>query len=240
MSELFKKVSQNRIFQDVVEQIQNAILDGKLKAGEKLPSERDLCEMLNTSRGTLREALRILEQKGLIEIKVGVNGGAIVREPTSDQMNESLALLIRSQTVSLSHLAEFREGVEGIVAGLAAQRIKPEEKEELCELQAEAKQHFDQGIAAWDDFVKVDEKIHMRVAAISGNPIYRFILETIHDNIHRYYDKFLSKSDVELKENYDDLCQIIEMVIEQNVEKASEAARAHVHRFTIYMEEKKK
>ncbi|MBN2123894.1 MAG: FadR family transcriptional regulator, partial [Deltaproteobacteria bacterium] len=116
---MFRKAKQNRIFEDVVEQIQEAVLEGRLEPGSKLPSERDLREMFNTSRGTLREALRVLEQKGLISIKTGVTGGAVVNALTTSKVSESLDLLIRYQKVSLSDLAEFREGVEGIVAGLA-------------------------------------------------------------------------------------------------------------------------
>ena len=63
---MFIKAKQSRVFQDVVEQIQNAIISGKLEPGSKLPAERELKDMFNTSRGTLREALRVLEQKGLI------------------------------------------------------------------------------------------------------------------------------------------------------------------------------
>ena len=68
MTQLFRVARQNRIFRDVVEQIQEAIIQGRLKVGDRLPAERELKEMLQTSRGTLREALRVLEQKGLIEI----------------------------------------------------------------------------------------------------------------------------------------------------------------------------
>lgn len=238
MDDLFKKVSQNRIFQDVVEQIQDAILDGKILPGERLPAERELCERLNTSRGTLREALRILEQKGLLEIKVGVNGGAIVREATFEQMEESLALLIRSQVVSLNHLAEFREGVESTVAALAAQRAQPEDIEQLNQLLEDAKTFQSQGLAKWSDFVKVDEQIHMLVAKISGNPIYRHILETVHANIERYYDKYLTMGEEELDENYWDLRLIVKAISENSPEMASSAAREHVKRFSRYMENK--
>ena len=127
MSALFRKAKQSRIFQDVVDQIQGAILDGHIKAGDKLPSERELCEMLGTSRGTLRESLRVLEQKGLIEIRLGVGGGAIVKDPGGKQITESLAMLIRSQKISLRHLAEFREDVEGTVTGLAAERASDDD-----------------------------------------------------------------------------------------------------------------
>ena len=117
---MFQKARQNRIFQDVVEQIQEAILQGTLNPGDKLPPERELKEMFGASRGTLREALRILEQKGLITIKIGVAGGAVVNALSTDQVSESLDLLIRYQKASLKDLAEFREGVEGLVAGLKA------------------------------------------------------------------------------------------------------------------------
>jgi len=94
---MFQKARQNRIFQDMVEQIQEAILQGTLNPGDKLPPERELKEVFEASRGTLREALRILEQKGLITIKTGVAGGAVVNALTTDQVSESLDLLIRYQ-----------------------------------------------------------------------------------------------------------------------------------------------
>ena len=116
---MFQKAKQNRIFQNVVAQIQEAILSGDLKTGDTLPPERALREMFQVSRGTLREALRVLEQRGLIEIKLGMSGGAVVKALTTREVSRSLDLLIRYQRVSLRDLAEFREGVEGIVAGLA-------------------------------------------------------------------------------------------------------------------------
>ncbi len=196
--------------------------------------------MLGTSRGTLREALRILEQKGLIEIKLGVNGGAVVKEATSEQMSETLALLIRSQSVSLTHLGEFREGVEGIVASLAAERITSENVKELKELLKEAQKYHEKGASQWGQFVKVDEQIHMALARISCNPIYSFIIETIHDNIHRYYDKFLSGGDNELEENYKDLNRLVEAVCDKRVTEAGNLAKEHVRKFSRYMDGKAK
>lgn len=238
MDNLFRKAKQNRVFQDVVTQIQDAILDGKVSAGEKLPSERELGTMLGTSRGTLREALRILEQKGLIEIKLGVHGGAVVKDASSDQMSETLALLIRSQSVSLEHLTEFRQGVEGLVASLAAERADTADMEELKKLIEEAEKYYSKGISQWDSFVRIDEQIHMALARISRNPIYKFITETIHDNIQRYYDKYLSVGGNELEENYQDLKLIVEAVCNKEIAEAGTLASEHVARFSIYMERK--
>ena len=240
MTVLFRKAKQNRIFQDVVDQIQAAILDGRIGPGEKLPAERELGEMLGTSRGTLREALRVLEQKGLIEIRLGVGGGAIVKGPSGDQITESLAMLIRSQKVSLHHLAEFREDVESTVAAMAAKRATGDDIRLLRDLLSQANKCWKDGVNSWSEFVRVDEKIHMALASIAGNPVYAVILKTIHDNIHIYYDRFLPGGENELDENYHDLKYLIEAVAKGHVERATELARDHVHRFNRYMENKKR
>ncbi len=240
MPVMFRKAKQSRIFQDVVDQIQAAILDGRIKPGEKLPAERELGEMLGTSRGTLREALRVLEQKGLIEIRLGVGGGAIVKDPSGEQITESLAMLIRSQKVSLHHLAEFREDVESTVAEMAAKRATAEDIKLLRDLLAQCKNCWEGGVDCWPDFVRVDEKIHMSLASIAGNPVYAVILKTVHDNIHIYYDRFLPSGVDELNENFQDLKQLVEAVADGQVERAGELARDHVRRFNRYMENKKR
>ncbi len=240
MEKLFRKARQSRIFQDVVDQIQDAILSGQLKPGNKLPPERELGDMLGTSRGTLREALRVLEQKGLIEIRLGVGGGAIVKDTNTEQISESLALLIRSQKVSLAHLAEFREDVEGTVTGLAAQRAKANDINHLNVLLDEARRYYEGGSDFWDDFVRIDEKLHMALAQIAGNPLYLFILRTVHDNIHRYYDRFLTGDPYEFEENYHDLRRIVRAVEQKETDTARNLARDHVRRFNKHMQSKKR
>jgi DNA-binding FadR family transcriptional regulator len=236
----FKKAKQNRIFQDVVDQIQVAILDGRIAPGDRLPPERELCEMFQTSRGTLREALRILEQKSLIDIRLGVNGGAYVKDANAELMAENLAMLIRSQTISLAHLAEFREGVEGCVAGLAAQRASSADIKILNSFLEKADNFRKSGTDGWNNFVRMDEKIHTEIARIAGNPLYVFIFNSVHDNIQRYYDKFLSVGKEEMEENYRDLCLIVEAIKNAQEELASSRAISHVRKFSRYMEQKKR
>jgi len=233
---MFKAAKQSRIFQDVVDQIQEAILDGSIKSGEMLPAERELKEMFQTSRGTLREALRVLEQKGLIEIKLGVGGGAMIKTANTEQIGESLDILIRSQRVSLSHLCEFREGVEGDVVALAARRAKAEDIEKLKVLLTDAKKHAEKGAPHRDAFLEADKKLHLALAQISGNPIYISVLKMVHNNIHRYYDSFLPMEKRELMENYEDLFGIVEAVEKGDEAKSKSLAQSHIHRFGDYME----
>lgn len=232
---MFREASQSRIFQDVVNQIQEAILKGRLETGDTLPSERELKELFNTSRGTLREALRVLEERGLIEIRLGVHGGAVVKRVSARRATESLGLLIRSRRVSLDHLTEFREGMEGSVAALAAQRATAEDVGTLNELLEEADDHIQRRPPDRDAFIEVDKRFHMALARISHNPVYMFVFHSVHDNIHRYYDRFLSMEERELSENYQDLRDIAAAVEKGDTERARILAQSHVLRFHRYM-----
>ncbi len=235
---LFRTARQSRIFQDVVDQIQDAILDGRLRAGDKLPAERELKDLLKTSRSTLREALRVLEHMGLIEIKLGVGGGAIVKSVSSDQVTESLGLLIRSQKVSLNHLAEFREGLEGDVVATASKRARKSNIAMLNELLDRAKACVERADMA--KFLLADKDIHLAFAEITENPLYISILKMIHDNINRYYERFLPMKEPEMVENYRDLEDIVRAIESGDAELSRSLVQSHVRRFNDYMKVQEK
>jgi DNA-binding FadR family transcriptional regulator len=233
---MFKKAKQNRVFQDVVEQIQDAIIKGKLKPGARLPAERELKDLFNTSRGTLREALRVLEQKGLIEIKLGVSGGAIVKRIDAEPIVESLALLIRSGEVSIEHLSEFRIKIEGSLVELAAMRATKEEIAELETMFNQAKDYYEKN--DWENFLKTDEKMHTYIGIMTQNPVFQFVQKTIHDNIHQYYDEYLPMNKERTLENLTDFEKIIEAMKINDAKKASDIIMDHVKRFSDKMQEK--
>ena len=239
MPQLFRAAKQNRIFQDVVEQIQEAIIEGHLKVGDRLPAERELKEMLQTSRSTLREALRVLEQKGLIEIKLGMGGGPVVKEVSPDLVTESLDLLIRSNQVSLRHIAEFRERVEEDVVTLAAQRMTAPGRKEMQRLLDLARECVSRGAEGVPDFLTADKNLHLFFARMTGNPIYISILKTIHENIRRYYDEFLVMEEPVMRENLQDLEDLAAAMDQGDAFKAGEIIRSHVLRFNGYMEMRK-
>jgi DNA-binding FadR family transcriptional regulator len=232
---MFRAAKQNRIFQDVVDQIEEAIVAGKLQPGDTLPSERDLKELFQTSRGTLREALRVLEQKGLIEIKLGVGGGSVVKAAPMEQICDSLDLLVRFQQISLEHLAEFREGIEGIVAATACRRATRGDIAELERLLAKAGTYVAKGVSQWRRFVEIDKQIHQALAQITGNPMYIVVHQMVHDNIQRYYERFLPWTEAMLKENFEDLRDIVDLIKKGAADQASALARRHVQRFSDYM-----
>ena len=77
---MFTKVRQVRAFESVIQQMEAVILQGSFSVGDRLPSERELQGLMDVSRNTLRESLRVLEQKGLVEIRKGHRGGIFVKE----------------------------------------------------------------------------------------------------------------------------------------------------------------
>jgi DNA-binding FadR family transcriptional regulator len=235
---MFKQVKQSKAYQDVVDQIQEAIMAGTLKAGNLLPAERELKERFGVSRGTLREALRVLEQKGLIEIRTGVSGGSMVREVNSDTLSDNLGLLIRNCAVSLNDLAEFREEMEGGVAALAAQRAGEGDVALLKDLLSEAEASLKKGRSGWDAFIRTDEQVHLALARMSGNLLFLTVLQSLYVNIHTYYVKYLPRNKALLQENLTDLCTIVAAITAHDASKAREVAQSHVRRFNSYMEQK--
>ena len=233
---MFTQAKQNRVFEDIISQVQEAIFRGDLKAGDRLPAERELKEIFQTSRGTLREALRVLEQKGLIEIKTGVSGGTFIKAVTSHQVSESLDLLLRSQKVSLKDLAEFREEVEGIVTGHAADLAKKEDIGVLHNILEEAGLFVDLDESNWDKFIDIDNNFHMELARIAGNHLYILVLKSIHDNINRYYNRFLTRDERIIRDSYQDMCEIVKAIEESDAARAKLLAQEHVRRFNRSME----
>lgn len=227
------KLKSNRMYQHVVEQIEASILKGDIKPGESLPPELKLKEMFDTSRGTIREALRVLEEKGLVDVRVGVGGGAFVRAPDAGKISESLDLLLKLGQVGYDHLAEFREAVEGIVASLAAQRAGKDASRRLAELIDRAKKALEQGDQ--DAFLKVDIEVHVAIAEIADNPLFTAVLRMVHENILDAHDDFSLSGEETLEENHRDLCRLVETILQGKSGEAAELARLHVRKYNTTM-----
>jgi DNA-binding FadR family transcriptional regulator len=233
----FKKSRPSRIFQHVVDQIQAAILAGSLKPGDLLPSELKLKDMFETSRGTIREALRVLEQKGLVEIKTGVGGGAVVRNVDTGKVTESLDLLIQAQKVTFDQLAEFRETVEGQVAALAAERATEADVARLESLLAAAANVLADPRSDYRQMVRLDAQLHIAIAEIAGNPVFLAVLKMVHERVLEAFDRYALTQKRVLEENYRDLCELVAAIARSDGKQAFDLARRHVRKFNAYLKE---
>lgn len=236
MNVQFNKLKPVKSYQHVVDEIVTAICDGSIKEGDKLPSEMKLKDMFDTSRGTIREALRVLEQKGLVSIKTGVKGGATVQAANTGPMSDNLAILIRQQKVSLNHLAEFRKMIEGHISEQAAKIAEKKDIEALKVILQEAAAHIKTKPSSWKVFHKMDARFHMVLARIAKNPLLEANLITVHDNIQVYFHQYLPWSNALLKDNYKDLSDIVDAVEQKDPVAARRIAEDHVSKFNDLME----
>ncbi len=228
---VFRKARRIRFIHDILSQIEQAIIDGNYRVGDKLPSERELCDLFQTSRGPLREALRVLEQKGLITIKAGAYGGAFVKAVTTASMSESLSFLLKFRGVTLAELAEFRAYLEGITAALAAQRARKADVLELKRLLEEARAHRQGELPPFDALLRIDSRFHETLAKASRNRLFLSVLETVYANMYQYQDKFLPREEKIMNLLLKDLSDITAAVESRDAEKARLLMQRHVHKF---------
>lgn len=176
---LFLPAQVGRAGEDVALQIEAAIVDGKILPGESLPSERELQAQFRTGRGVIREALKALKQKGLIETRKGAKGGAYVKQMEVDLVSESLALFLKQNQVDPSHLIEFRESIDRTITLTAISRGTDEEKADLV---AAARTFTEKLKAAETDletFGEMDRKLNIQLSRMTKNPLFEFIMQAM-------------------------------------------------------------
>jgi GntR family transcriptional repressor for pyruvate dehydrogenase complex len=214
-----------------VDQIEEAVIEHGLNPGDKLPTSRELQGLVGTSQGTLREALRILQQKGLIEARPGRTGGLYVKAVSSDQMSESLGLLIRQKQISLKHLFVFRSTLEVSAASLAAIKAENEDIEPLKKLIAEAEKYLTEGLRSWRKFYEVEDRMHRALARMTKNPLFESVLITVYQNCPEYNSQLVPPKTENMRDSFQDWCQILESLERKKPEKASGVMTKHIQRF---------
>lgn len=165
---LLRPVETKRASEAIYEQIKGLIVSGQFKPGDRLPSERSLMETLQRSRPTIREALRMLEQTGFIRTVPGANG-AIVQELGTDNVEQSLEIMLQTSKVTLEELAEYRKENEGVVARWAAQRHTQADIDALKQSLDMASRLIEEG--DFLAFVRLDSSFHQLLAKAGKNPV---------------------------------------------------------------------
>jgi GntR family transcriptional repressor for pyruvate dehydrogenase complex len=186
MNHPFQRVSTARVSEAIVEQIRQAIIDGQFQPGDRLPSQRDLAKMFGVGRSALLEAIRILEQSGLLIIRTGGNGGAFVTAPSIMQVSDSLDLLFRREGATREELAEFRIVLESYCCKMAAQNATEEELDAIEKEFNELKELAGQGTAAWKTFLTREIEFHFSVASLSHNRVSMAVLHSLATWLHSF------------------------------------------------------
>ena len=151
------------------------IVEADLPEGARLPTEKEMCETLGIGRTTLREALRLLETRGVLTIKSGPRGGPSVRRPRAADFGAALTLILQFEEASLADVMEAREALRPMVARLAAERIDDETVQQLRESVARMVEHVDDQ----QFFFEENRRFHSLVAAASGSVVLRVFTESL-------------------------------------------------------------
>ena len=171
---MYKTVQTSRLYEQIVKQIEESILKGALKPGDQLPAERELAQQFGVSRTAVREAVKTLREKGLVEAYSG--RGTFVTNGTSQAMRQSLDFMMRiGQQDGLAHLAEVRQILEPEIAALAATRVQ----EQHLATMREAVAVMDQALRDPDAYIEADLDFHLSLAEAAENPIILSLLDSI-------------------------------------------------------------
>jgi GntR family transcriptional regulator, transcriptional repressor for pyruvate dehydrogenase complex len=123
-----------KISDQIIDQIRDAILSGRLKPGDRLASEKELADQFSVSKATMREALRVLEVMGLIEIRKGISGGIFIAEVDMRTTIHSIINFLHFRPISIREITMLRYLIEPKVARLAAGRVTEKDIQNLKEI----------------------------------------------------------------------------------------------------------
>jgi GntR family transcriptional repressor for pyruvate dehydrogenase complex len=175
---VFSPVRAERLSQLIEGQLKEAIIKHHYRAGDKLPSERELADMFSASRSSIREAIRSLERSGFVVVKKGVQGGAfVIQKGNSKPMVDYLRDVMRLRQVSLEEILQARLIIEPEVAAAAAQKATPDDIELLEEITRDQLGGFD----SENPVMQFDRnpRFHRIIAEITGNQVFIIIMQIL-------------------------------------------------------------
>src|ERR1700719_3733873 len=171
---VYKVVRTSRLYEQIVQQIEESVLNGKLKPGDQLPAERELAQQLGVSRTAVREAVKALREKGLVEAYSG--RGTFVTDGTTHAARQSFDLMVKiGQQEGSTHLAELRLILEPGIAAQAAERAKDEEVTAMREAVAV----MDRSQKDPEAYIEADLDFHLALAEAAANPLILSLIDSI-------------------------------------------------------------
>ena len=171
---VYKQVRTSRLYEQIVQQIEESIVKGDLKPGDQLPAERELAQKFGVSRTAVREAVKALREKGLVEAYSG--RGTFITDDTTLAVRQSLDLMVKiGQADGFDHLAEVRAILEPEIAALAATRMQDAELATM----REAVSIMDRSGQDPEAYIEADLDFHLALAEAAANPIILSLLDSI-------------------------------------------------------------
>lgn len=225
-SDVFSKISTQRKSHLIEEQIKASISEGHFSLDEKLPSERELAKSFGASRTIVREAIRSLENAGLLIVKTGIQGGSFVNKVGKKPFLESVRNMILTNQISHKEIAEARLLIEPSLAAEAAEKATPDDLKQLKESISVLKKHFQSN----DGYSPVEYKepnLHKVIAGITGNRMIITLMDVLMEIAGKRFSAIkLDKTNQEIVISEHE--KIIEAVETKDPSKAAERMKNHI------------
>ncbi len=219
---MYLPIQPERLYERIVSQIEERIVAGELKAGDQLPSENELAKQFAVSRTAVREAIKTLREKRLVEIRPGK--GTFIINGMPDAVRHSLGLLMKfGPPNSSANLVEVREMVEPEIAALAARRVTDEDIAAM----REAVETMETALADVDRFVEADLDFHLALAEATQNPIIPLLMDSIIDLL-REERKLIGLVEGGLERGQSHHKKILEAVIRRDSKAARKSMQDHL------------
>jgi GntR family transcriptional repressor for pyruvate dehydrogenase complex len=181
----FRRIRAPRAFEEIADQIRKELSARRLRAGDRLPPERTLAGQFGVSRNTLREALRALENAGLLRLQKGATGGAFVRESTGDAIITGLRDMFHLGAIRPEHLTEARVMIEAIAVRTACERATADDIEAL-KANVAAAERAERDKVDFFDQAAIHLDFHRIVARATKNPVMVIVMEALIDVMQHF------------------------------------------------------
>jgi len=220
----FSPVSNSKLYIQIYTQIRDAIMKGSFSVGDKLPSEKELCQMFNVSRVPVREALSALELSGLVE---SVHGAGVYVKQINVVNNDWV------HEIDPQEIIRVRQILEPEVAREAAKNISDLERTRLIEILDRFHHEAVQEVYS----EKTDEDFHLCLARASGNQLfvvlYEMIWKAMEQKMWHMIQERTIESEFYRQGNYDEHVQIGKAVLDGDAEAAYEMMKQHMLQLEI-------
>jgi GntR family transcriptional regulator, transcriptional repressor for pyruvate dehydrogenase complex len=222
MVAMLKGFRRERLYDAVADELKRYIEESSLKAGDKLPPEPELCKQLNVGRTSLREALRLLQMMGLVEVKAG-RGTYVRSDALESAVTRAMGPLL-DQSTKLLDLAEVREPLELLAARLAAERRTEEHLQHMREQLERSREKVAQGQFRVED----DLEFHRLVFEAAGNQVLMQFVGSVGELMRTFRQGRLAGSQELQQLTVDEHVAIYEAIRDRHVRQAVSSMRTQV------------
>lgn len=231
---IFTPVRKVSTYQLIVDQVEQGVTSGELRAGDRLPGERQLMETFSVSRATVREAMRVLQATGVVESRPGDPRGPVVMPYTSEMLERPLHRLASLEEISRTELLQFRLMLEGQAALLAAHRADADALDEV-ESCARAIGELDANAdTAPAEFGRRVNLLHESIRTASGNQLIQAcgtaVGEVLADLVRRRLEDDADRSQ-RMAQSAADASTLVALLRAGDAPGALRAAAANIYRY---------